>query len=172
VNEWDAFLKALAENEDDTTTRLVFADWLDERGVHEEADRQRKWPAAKQWLIKFCEDHNPRPDEEGRYEQVISYDDLIEMGRSAINEVLSSRRYDQAYESPEQMLASGWETLEVAGLIESADQWEFHFGFANNIDMCEAMWGSASEFWKNWSVVTGIPLPPGVEEKSHFHCSC
>ncbi|HEV3257586.1 MAG TPA: TIGR02996 domain-containing protein, partial [Gemmataceae bacterium] len=32
MNEREAFLKALAENEDDTTTRLVYADWLEERG--------------------------------------------------------------------------------------------------------------------------------------------
>ncbi len=48
------FLKALAQNEDETTTRLVYADWLDERGEHEEADRQRKWPVAREWLVQFC----------------------------------------------------------------------------------------------------------------------
>jgi uncharacterized protein (TIGR02996 family) len=53
--ERDCFLKALEENEDDTLTRLVYADWLDDRGEHEEADRQRKWPAAKAWLREFCD---------------------------------------------------------------------------------------------------------------------
>jgi uncharacterized protein (TIGR02996 family) len=53
-----AFLDALAQNEDDTTTRLVYADWLDENGEHEEADRQRKWPAAKEWLVDFWTAHN------------------------------------------------------------------------------------------------------------------
>ena len=55
MDQREAFLKALAENEDDTTTRLVYADWLDEQGEHEEADRQRKWPAAKEWLVRFCQ---------------------------------------------------------------------------------------------------------------------
>ena len=42
MNERDAFLKMIVENEDDTLTRLVFADWLDEHGEHEEAgERQR-----------------------------------------------------------------------------------------------------------------------------------
>lgn len=54
MNERDRFLKALEENEDDIPIRLVYADWLDEHGEHEEADRQRKWPAAKAWLRQFC----------------------------------------------------------------------------------------------------------------------
>jgi uncharacterized protein (TIGR02996 family) len=53
----DAFLKALSENEDDTTTRLVYADWLDDQGEHEEADRQRQWPASKEWLLNFAHGH-------------------------------------------------------------------------------------------------------------------
>jgi uncharacterized protein (TIGR02996 family) len=80
----DAFLKALTENEDDTTTRLVYADWLDEQGEHEEADRQRKWPAAKEWLVEFCRDNNPPPDDEEPFEQVIPYEELIELGRAAV----------------------------------------------------------------------------------------
>ena len=58
MNERKKFLKALAKNEDETTTRMVYADWLDDQGEHEEADRQRKWPAAKAWLVQFCRDHN------------------------------------------------------------------------------------------------------------------
>jgi uncharacterized protein (TIGR02996 family) len=82
VNVQNAFLKALAENEDDTPTRLVYADWLDEQGEHEEADRQRKWPAAKEWLVLFCRDHNS--DEDGSEQWVISYEQLIELGRMAV----------------------------------------------------------------------------------------
>lgn len=55
--ERQAFLAALAADEDDTTTRLVFADWLDEHDEPEEADRMRKWPAAKAWLVDFAKGH-------------------------------------------------------------------------------------------------------------------
>src|SRR5438105_15639232 len=66
-------------------TRLVYADWLDEHGEHEEADRMRKWPAAKAWLVKFCAKHNPPEDdpEEGH----ISYETLVELGREAVADV-------------------------------------------------------------------------------------
>lgn len=51
------FLKALDDKEDDVATRMAYADWLDEQGEHEEADRQRKWPAAKEWLREFARTH-------------------------------------------------------------------------------------------------------------------
>ena len=38
MSERNAFLKALEENEDDTLTRLVYADWLDEHGQAERAE--------------------------------------------------------------------------------------------------------------------------------------
>jgi uncharacterized protein (TIGR02996 family) len=81
-NERRAFLRALAANEDDTTTRLVFADWLDERGEHEEADRMRKWDAAKAWLVGVFEQHN-RGDYIGNLN---TYEDLLELARVAVAE--------------------------------------------------------------------------------------
>src|SRR5262245_56077100 len=84
VNERAGFLKLLAENEDDTTTRLVYADWLDDHGEHEEADRQRKWPAAKEWFVRFCQKNNPSPDDPD--ERIIPYKELIELGRGAVEQ--------------------------------------------------------------------------------------
>ncbi len=172
MSEREAFLKALAKNEDDTALRLVFADWLDEHGEHEEADRQRKWPAAKEWFIRFCRENNPQP---GEYTDAhpISYERLLEMGHDEIRGILSSCQYDITHDSLMQMLASGgWEMLEKAHLIEPAERWEFHISLGNNLDMCDALRQSAPEFWTNWSIMTGIPLPPGVEEKTRFSCGC
>jgi hypothetical protein len=82
------------ENEEDTPTRLVYADWLDERGEHEEADRQRKWPAAKEWLVRFCRDHsgpednpdNQDLDDYGYLSSLrnISYETLLKLVRCAV----------------------------------------------------------------------------------------
>ncbi len=77
------FLRALAKDEDDTKVRLTYADWLDEQGEHEEAERQRKWPGAKQWLVAFCQEHNPRSEFGGA---PISYEQLIERGLMAVAE--------------------------------------------------------------------------------------
>jgi uncharacterized protein (TIGR02996 family) len=141
MNLRDTFHKALAENEDDTTTRLIYADWLDEQGEHEEADRQRKWPAAKEWLVQFCQENNPTPDEEDPYERVISYKELLELGRQAVEEAV-------------------------------ADESGFGFYCGNNMTMSNALQENGQEFWKNWSIVTGIPLPPDMDEKCYFRCAC
>jgi uncharacterized protein (TIGR02996 family) len=140
VSERNAFLEALDANEDDTTTRLVYADWLDERGEHEEADRQRKWPAAREWLVRFCRAHNP-PSDDDPFERTISYKELLELGREA---------------------------------VEEADESGLGFYCGNNQTMCNALRAHSREFWKNWSVVTGIPLPPGAEDMSYtrFNCAC
>lgn len=50
----EKFKAALFENEDNREVRAAFADWLDERGEHEEAQRHRDWQEARTWLIEFC----------------------------------------------------------------------------------------------------------------------
>jgi uncharacterized protein (TIGR02996 family) len=53
-----AFLKAIESGPwDDEVTRLVYADWLDEQGEHEEADRQRKHLPSERWLRVFAKEH-------------------------------------------------------------------------------------------------------------------
>ena len=135
-NERNAFLRALAANEDDTTTRLVYADWLDERGEHEEADRMRKWPAAKAWLVRLCEQNNSPDLEE---EWIISYEKLLQAGRDAV----------------EKAGESGYFTVWVSF----------------NHDLGAALTTNTREFWANWSIVTGIPVPANAEEKT-WVCTC
>ena len=77
MSEREAFLRAIAANEGDHLVRLVFADWLDEHGEHEEADRQRRWPEAKAWLDELCRKLNAR----GRAFGETSVEQLLEFGR-------------------------------------------------------------------------------------------
>jgi uncharacterized protein (TIGR02996 family) len=145
VAEREAFLKALAANEDDVTARLVYADWLDEHGEHEEADRQRKWPAAKEWLKAFARQFNPDADSEnefpGMYKAMVdiryfpvSYRVLVEMGQAALSE----------------------------GYIDCGA----------NEELCEALRQDDKEFWKNWSILTGVPSPSAVAGGFPYGCSC
>jgi uncharacterized protein (TIGR02996 family) len=58
VDERQAFLNAIAAAAwDDELVRGVYADWLDERGEHEEADRQRQFVPAERWLRAFARKH-------------------------------------------------------------------------------------------------------------------
>ena len=134
-SEERAFLRALKKDEDDTTTRLVYADWLDERGEHEEADRMRKWDAAKAWLVRFFEE-NSQGDYHG---ELNSYEELLEHAHAAVK--------------------------------EAREDW-LGFDCGSNESLCDALRENAGAFWRNWSVVTGVPLPPDYEKKSGFGCSC
>jgi uncharacterized protein (TIGR02996 family) len=138
MKERSAFLRALAKNEDDTKTRLAYADWLDENGEHEEADRQRRWPAANWWLFQFCQDNNSS-DKGASVERVISCEMLIQLGRES---------------------------------IQRADKEGIGFGCWNNMRMSRALNENSHEFWKNWSIVTGIAVPKDAADKSFFRCSC
>jgi uncharacterized protein (TIGR02996 family) len=85
VNDRDAFLVALRDQEDDITTRMVYADWLDDHGEHEEADRQRKWPAAKEWLVEFAKQFSDEWDEDV-YLTPVTYEKLIELGHKGLSQ--------------------------------------------------------------------------------------
>ncbi len=92
MKEREAFLAALAADEDDVHTRLVYADWLEERGEHEEADRQRRWPQAKAWLVKFCEE-NAYPAE---YDWVhrMTYDRLLARAQEEVLQYLQDPNHE------------------------------------------------------------------------------
>jgi uncharacterized protein (TIGR02996 family) len=154
-SERKAFLKALKKNEDDTTTRLVYADWLDDRGEHEEADRQRKWPAAKEWLVKFCGEHNP-PEPDIDPEEL---EELIESDPDALLDYGYSVSYEELIELGKEAIKNG-------------DREGYWLSCGNNMDLCDALRDNCAEFWKNWCIVTGTPLPPDIEEKSVFSCAC
>ncbi len=141
MTEQDDFLAVLAEDEDDTPTRLVYSDWLDEHGQHEEADRQRKWPAAKQWLVDFCAENNRYGDDDGDGDDDdwiyrIDYATLLELGREAVQDE------------------------------------HFLFSCGNNQTMCDALRNARLEFWRNWSIVTGIPVAAAQVEAAWFSCAC
>ena len=50
----EAFLDAIEREPNNYSHRYIYADWLDEQGDHEEADRQRKFEAAEKWLREFA----------------------------------------------------------------------------------------------------------------------
>jgi uncharacterized protein (TIGR02996 family) len=54
----EAFLLAVQQAPEDDAPRLVFADWLDERGREDEADRYRRWRESKQWLEDFANSYS------------------------------------------------------------------------------------------------------------------
>jgi len=138
VNEREKFINALQKNEDDTPVRLAFADWLDEQGEHEEADRHRKWPASKAWIIGFCEAN--QPDDELDDWEPWTYAIIMEHALEAAAGAAGSR--------------SGGGCIDCGRNMELrySDEWP--------------------EFWKHWSIITGIVLRPEVLDNIHYTCGC
>lgn len=146
-SERERFLAALAKNEDDTPVRMAFADWLDERGEHEEANRHRRWPAAKQWIVDLCEKQRPVPnpahDPDGRgFKFLMEIFMTYEMLMACVSDVASMQ-----------------DDVLVVGL--GGSEW-----------LCNDLSKNREKFWENWSIVTGIPLPTARIEKACFVCSC
>lgn len=137
-----AFLDTLTANEDDTATRWIYADWLDEQNEHEEADRMRKWPAAKAWMVEFAASLGGTgvdDDEENYYGpyREITYEDVIQAGRDFVA-------------NDDYFVQQGSE------LARSR--------------MHEA--GTKELYWRNWSVLTGIAVDDKTKQGTVFSCSC
>lgn len=81
-SERQAFLNAIEAGPwDDELTRGVFADWLDDRGEHEEADRQRQWVPSSRWLRELAARHYTGYDEGRPFE----YEEILQAGHEYID---------------------------------------------------------------------------------------
>ena len=138
MSECEAFLQAIAANEDDITVRLVFADWLDEQGEHEEAERQRKWHEGKQWLIQFCQETTDILKNDMGFTGEMTYVDALELGRQISN---------------------------CPRLHMNSHSFERHDGINYLEAIGDAR---LPKFLRNWSIVTGKPIKSGYEQISTF----
>lgn len=145
LNDAAAFLAALAENEDDETTRRIYADWLEEQGQYDEALRQRKWTGAKAWLVKLladCDEESDPDDEPNPYYPRPSFRRLCELAQDAVTQ------------------------------MEREGQSRVYIDCGANMDLMDALQIHVHEFWKNWSIVTGVATPPDLAGRSFFSCGC
>lgn len=149
LNTEVAFLAALEKNEDDEPTRLIFADWLEEHGRYEEAQRQRQWTGAKAWLVRLLDENA----------------ELVEVDE----ELDPEDYYDQVY-SPtfHEFCELAQEALEQAAGKEE----ECMIPCYNNSGLADALQDEAAQFWRNWSIVTGIEVPADLAERTYFGCAC
>ena len=61
--EHQPFLNKINAEPDEAFPRLVYADWLDEKGLTDEADRQRRFKQSLVWLQEFAVDNDCDFDE-------------------------------------------------------------------------------------------------------------
>lgn len=176
------FVDALAANEDDHTTRMIYADWLDEHDEPEEADRMRKLPAAKEWLRQWVQKINgdyPRRLAEweaglqewmqGRYDGKPVTTDMGPLTEDGWSEWTGDRPQADWYQrhSYEDAIAAGHSALSGEGYCFGTDAGCDYFYPWKKGEVS----GSA-EFFRNWSIVTGVPVPESVVKEPPFRCAC
>jgi uncharacterized protein (TIGR02996 family) len=139
-----AFLLALAENEDDTDTRLVYADWLDGHGEYDEATRQRKWADAKAWMVAFatkCVAH----DWQTETDTALTFREVMDIASKYTDYHTFERHFDEK---------SGWyPDHEPGNLYELSDNEELR-----------------TAFWDAWSTLTGKKPPTGTAMNPFVCC--
>ncbi len=168
MTDRERFLKALAKNEDDTSTRLVFADWLDEHGEYDEANRQRAWPEAKAWLVKFYSD--------SRRDQI---ETLNGYRREYPDEYEGRTSVEDDFDDPSDNYVNTFERMmeQATACILGSDRWGGSEPFGrmivyNSEWLCDALRAHHREFWTNACIYLGYPIPDDLDDKGHFSCAC
>jgi uncharacterized protein (TIGR02996 family) len=163
VDDRQIFIDLLAKDEDNNTTRLIYADWLEDNGFHEESERQRKWPDAKKWMLDIVE--------QGNADRYYEYEDL-----NPLTGEITKERYEGEWyiDYPTLMQLAAEEYRERTkdsknGEWSGGDFWGFHVG--NNMTMQEVLGTNRVKFWENWSILTGHPMPKNPDD-SFFRCAC
>ncbi len=80
----EAFLRAIQKDRYDEDTRRIFADYLDEEGLYDEAEKQRKWTKEWQesydWMEWFTRDVVTESDA-----RIASIEEVLQAGRHYVD---------------------------------------------------------------------------------------
>lgn len=137
-----AFEKAIRENPRDLTAYKVFADWLEEFGDRPGDDDLALW--HRNWTLEK-QDAKEWLEDFARQCGTTGYD-----AERPIT-------YDDVIQAGHDYIKRGDYFVQV-GSQEAQD----------------LMWNDAMRelFWKNWSLVTGVPVGEDTRQDSPFSCSC
>ncbi|WP_088255349.1 TIGR02996 domain-containing protein [Fimbriiglobus ruber] len=157
MDERQAFLNAIAAGPwDHELPRLVFADWLDEHGEVEEADRQRRYVSSERWLREFSMKHRNEyfSDYRGKYVE-----------DEATGESQEIPPVDAGNE--EDIDSSYGKLMYFLKRHVDADHYlpfDTPYGFDDYSD----------ELWQHFRVVTGLVPPEGEHRHAipPFRCAC
>lgn len=172
------YQKYLQLNENDTAARLEYADLLDELGEHEEADRMRKWPAAKTWLVEKCRQHG---NNEEPLPGVALSPEAIKKHKDGVSAIQAKYPWlKNANPAPKPPVEYDdydydYKPMSYKKLIQLGHYGKHHgysVSFGSSESLAYELNDCREEFWTNWSIVTGEEVELGNVHKGYFGCSC
>ncbi len=158
------FLDAIKDNRYDGELRLVYSDWLEERGLDDEALTQRKWTKEKQeaedWLREFasrCGDTCVEGYGTDYYDEGGTYHE-------------GEERWEPI--TYEMVIEAGWHVIkEGYGLTQHGSERARDL-FSSYRDEREGDQVNLEKFWECWELVTGHKASSEDKESVPFGCSC
>lgn len=129
MTEQRAFLAAIKAEPENYLHRKVYADWLDEHDMPEEANRQRAFEDADRWLREFHAAEfgpwNDDGDDDGddADPQRITYTDMLEAAKSNPGSVIMTLPFD----SPSVDVQRFWECIQIVAGVIVYDKTTFPF---------------------------------------------
>lgn len=187
-----AFEDAIKENPHDSSPRLIFADWLEENGFDDESQEQRRrstkeWMDADKWMHEFasmcgstCRNYNEIWDT--YFEEIHGLnwnreEDREEYQRASIRahekKIVSPITYEECIQAGHNYL--NYECIQAGPGYLNYERYLTQLGSETARDLMSNK-RIASEFWKNWSIITGIEVNQEIKSGEHgsapFSFSC
>lgn len=159
-NEEKAFLSAIEAEPNNYQLRYIYADWLDENGDHEEADRQRKYEHSLMRLRQIAIDNE------------LGWVETLESLERAEESPDGYERWEQGYVRKE----DDQYAYESNPLVQLLYFLERHLESDSFYLPFETPYGFqySEEMWQCYEIVTGKPSPKNQyrSEMPPFRCSC
>ena len=161
-----AFQDALAKDRCDQTTRLVFADWLEEHGFDDDAVEQRRcttdeWVRAARWLEDFAKRcgktcvnyHEVWQNSDAQWERGVPSGEIVK-----VEMVWEEITFDV-------VVKAGVDFLDKEDYFVQQGS-EQARGLLTDLE-------SRKRFWENWQVVTGRLVEEETAANGQpFSCTC